>query len=173
MIALLACRGGFGQKPDVLLSGINHGPNTGQFLLHSGTAGAAFTAINQGVPGLAFSLNKQAPEHWETASEAARQVLDWYSEHPVEGAILNVNIPDVPLPELRGLRAATLASQGAVQAQLGEVGEGYMTMTFKRDPFDHHPDSDTALMREGYTTITAVRTPSVAEHVDLSSLDGR
>jgi 5'-nucleotidase len=170
MIALMACRGALGPVPDVLLSGINHGPNTGQFILHSGTAGAAFTAINQGVPGIALSMGKQAPEHWETAAEATRRALAWFLEHRPEGAIINVNIPDIPIAEFKGLRVGRLAKQGAVQAMVAEFGEGHVTVTFKRDPPTHAPDTDAALMREGYASVTAVRSPSEATDVDVSAI---
>ncbi|MGH9040933.1 MAG: 5'/3'-nucleotidase SurE, partial [Acidimicrobiia bacterium] len=83
-IALTGCRGAFGPVPDVVLSGINHGPNTGFAVLHSGTVGAALTASTHGARAMAVSLHSGAhirvPEHagtphWETAAEIARQLL--------------------------------------------------------------------------------------------------
>ncbi|MET0797220.1 MAG: 5'/3'-nucleotidase SurE, partial [Rhodococcus sp. (in: high G+C Gram-positive bacteria)] len=55
LIAFVATRGAFGDPPDVVLSGINHGPNTGAAVLHSGTVGAALTALTHGVPAMALS----------------------------------------------------------------------------------------------------------------------
>lgn len=172
MIALIACRGGLGVKPDIVLSGINHGPNTGQFLMHSGTAGAALTAINQGVPGLALSINKRDPEHWDTAAHVAGQAIAWFLAHLQTDAILNINIPDIPLSEYRGMRPATLAAQGAVSADLVEFGEGHVTMTFQRESLPPDPASDSTLLRQGYATATAVRNATVAPGVDLSGIAG-
>lgn len=170
MIALIGARGGFGFTPDVLLSGINHGPNTGQFLIHSGTAGAAFTAINQGIPGLALSYNTRLAQHWDTAATIARRSIDWFLGHLGTDAILNVNIPDVPLAEFKGFRAATLARQGAVSAEVVEFGEGHVTMTFRREEGEPDPASDSVLMRAGYATVTAVGNPAPVASVDLGGL---
>lgn len=173
MIALIGARGGLGFVPDVLLSGINHGPNTGQFLLHSGTAGAAFTAINQGVPGLALSFNlgrgPDAP-HWDTAADVAARSIRWFLAHLGTDAILNVNIPNVPLNEFKGFRPATLARQGAVSADIVEFGEGHVTMTFNRDSIDPDPASDSVLMRQGFATVTAVANPAPVASVDLAGV---
>ena len=173
MIALIGARAGFGFAPDVVLSGINHGPNTGQFLLHSGTAGAAFTAINQGVPGLALSFHLgRGPDepHWATAADVARRSIEWFLAHLSTEAILNVNIPDVALEQFQGFRQASLARQGAVSADVVEFGEGHMTVTFRRDSLDLEPDWDSVLVRQGYATVTAVATPAEVASVDLSDI---
>src|ERR1700744_6173139 len=61
MIAFVAVHGGFGGRPDIVLAGINRGPNLGRAILHSGTVGATLTAASAGVGGLAFSLGRVAP----------------------------------------------------------------------------------------------------------------
>src|ERR1700744_6343965 len=71
MIAFVAVHGGFGGRPDIVLAGINRGPNLGRAILHSGTVGAALTAASAGLPAMAFSLARDAAGHWETA-EAVR-----------------------------------------------------------------------------------------------------
>ena len=68
LAALVACQGGAGETPDLVLSGINGGPNTGHSILHSGTVGGALTAANFGVSALAVSLDVADPMPWETAS---------------------------------------------------------------------------------------------------------
>lgn len=170
MIALMGSRGGLGFQPEVVLSGINHGPNTGQFILHSGTAGAAFTAINQGIPGLALSFNTRAAQNWDTAAEVARRSIDWFLDHLSTDAILNVNIPDVSMAEFKGFRSATLARQGAVSADVVTFGEGHVTMTFRRDAGELLPDSDTVLIRQGFATVTAVGNPALVRSIDLSGI---
>ncbi len=171
MIALMGARGGLGFTPDVVLSGINHGPNTGQFLIHSGTAGAAFTAINQGIPGLALSYSTREGAHWDAAGVIAGRAIEWFLAHPGTDAILNVNIPDGPLADFRGFRAATLARQGAVSAEVVEFGEGHVTMTFRREEDVPDPQSDSVLVRQGYATVTAVGNPASVASVDLRGVD--
>lgn len=174
MIALVGALGAFGDRPDVVLSGINHGPNTGQATLHSGTVGAALTAVSMGVPGLAVSLDIDSVHegvHWATARQATDEALAWFLKHlDGEPYVLNVNVPDIPPGELRGLKQAELAGSGAVQAAVGERGEGFVTMTFSGFGRGAAPGSDVALLRSGWATATAMTAPTVAAGVDLSSL---
>jgi 5'-nucleotidase len=141
-------------------------------VLHSGTVGAASTGAAHGVPGLAVSLAGLDPTAWDTAEEVTRRALHWLLDHPVGPVVVNVNVPDVPLERLRGLRAARLSQVGAVQADVGEVGEGFVTLTFSEVEEDPAPDSDVALLRQGWATVTALRFPCEAADVELAGLDG-
>ncbi|MGH9024269.1 MAG: 5'/3'-nucleotidase SurE, partial [Acidimicrobiia bacterium] len=76
-IALTAARGAFGAPPDIVLSGINNGPNTGHAILHSGTVGAALTASTQGCRAMAVSITAGPTPHWDTAAGVADMVLPW------------------------------------------------------------------------------------------------
>lgn len=169
-IALAAARGAFGPVPDLVLSGINHGPNTGHAVLHSGTVGAALTSATRGCRALAVSIAGARPEHFATAAEVARLALDWLldTEGPV---VLNVNVPDVPVTELRGVRRATLAAFGAVQANVAEVGEGYVKLLFADVDAEREPGTDAALLADGWAAITALLAPCEATGVDLSALE--
>jgi 5'-nucleotidase len=170
LIAFVGTRGAFGEVPDVLLSGINHGPNTGQAVLHSGTVGAALTAASHGVPSLALSLATSRPTHWDTAAAVARRALDWFVTHAGQAYVLNVNVPDIPADQVRGLRPATLASVGAVQANIGERGQGYVTATFTAVDAEPEPDTDAAVLREGWASVTALQAPCESATVELSAL---
>lgn len=170
MIAFVAVRGAFGPAPELVLSGVNHGPNTGHAVLHSGTVGAALTAARHGRRALAVSMAAAAPRHWATASEVARRALAWVLAHGEDGTVLNVNVPDLPLDRLRGLRQAGLATYGMGQAEVGEVGEGYVTMRFSEALSGPEAGSDTALLSQGWATATALRAPCEATDVDLSRL---
>lgn len=170
LISFLAAREAFGPAPELVLSGINHGPNTGHAILHSGTVGAALTAATHGIPGMAVSLAAAEPEHFDTAKEVARRALAWMLEHAADAMVLNVNVPNVPLPDLRGLQTARLAAFGAVQADIAEVGEGYVTVTFSDIDAEREAGTDAALVEAGWATATALRTPSEALEVDLSGL---
>lgn len=174
-IAFAGVRGAFGQAPDLLLSGVNKGPNTGTAVLHSGTVGATLTGATHGLPGLAVSLAGAADwtaEHaWNTAEEVARRALRWTLDNPQGPTVVNVNVPDVPPDRLRGLRPARLAAFGAVQAEVGEVGQGFVALTF-REVSDHpEPGTDVALLREGWATVTLLRAPCEVTGADLSHLD--
>src|SRR5437764_9905885 len=114
MIVRAGVRGAFGPPPDLVLSGINDGPNTGHAVLHSGTVGAALTAATHGCRSVAFSLGVATTPDYRAAAEIARTVIPWALQIP--GPLtLNVNVPSGPPDSLRGLRPARLASFGAVQ----------------------------------------------------------
>jgi 5'-nucleotidase len=95
-----------------------------------------------------------------------RRALHWLLDHPHQN-VLNVNIPDVPPDRLRGLRPGRLADFGAVQADIGETGEGFVTMTFSEVAAEPAPDTDVALLREVWATITALRAPCEDGNADL------
>ncbi len=170
LIVFTAVRGAFGEPPDVVLSGINHGPNTGMAVLHSGTVGAALTAASQRIPALAVSLATAHPAYWETAAYVATRALDWFLDHAREPYVLNVNVPDIPLDRLRGLHRAELAGFGAVQANIGRRNQGYVTRTFEEIDAEPAPDADVALLRRGWASATALQPPGICDTVDLTTV---
>jgi 5'-nucleotidase len=172
-IALMATRGAYGPEPDVILSGINRGPNTGAAVLHSGTVGAAFTAVANGCPAMAVSLDvpfrssaEDAVEHWDTAAEVAGDVM------PLLNAdfVLNVNVPNLDAGDLRGIRRASLARFGTVQMVLLEQGHGYVRMSLEQSDHGAEPGSDDAWLLDGYVAVTPVRPPHEARDIVLPGL---
>jgi 5'-nucleotidase len=154
-LALLASRGAFGPEPDVLLSGINLGHNAGQAVLHSGTVGAALTAGSHGSRALAVSLVVAEEPRWETAVEAARRLMPALADAPPR-TVLNLNAPDVPVGELRGLREASLASFGAVQTNVTEHGQGFVRLEVVDINAEREEGTDAAYLADGWATITVL-----------------
>jgi 5'-nucleotidase len=159
LIVFLAAYGAFGPRPGLVLSGINHGPNTGQAVLHSGTVGAALTARTHGIPALAVSVASAQPTHWDTAATAASQALRWFLRRTGKPIVANVNVPDLPADKLRGLRVAQLAAFGVIQATIGEPGRGFIPVTFSEPGQQPEPGTDLALLRQGWATVTALLGP--------------
>ncbi len=170
-IALVAARGAFGGPPDFVLSGINNGPNTGHAILHSGTVGATLTAAAHQISALAVSLGVGPDRNFATAAALARQVLPALVKAPT-GTVLNLNVPDVAPDAVRGLREAPLASFGAVQTNILESGKGYVVTGFSEVDVSAEPDSDAALLADGWATLTALRPVCQAGNVDLGELVG-
>jgi 5'-nucleotidase len=170
MIAFVAGHGGFGGRPDIVLAGINRGPNLGRAILHSGTVGAALTAASADLPGMAFSLARDASVHWDTAEAVSARALDWYLPRAVPAVVVNLNVPDRPLDQVRGLRAARLASYGAATVTVGELREGAIPVTLADFGANVDADSDWALIRDGWATVTAVHGISETADLDLSTL---
>ena len=168
-IVRAASTGAFGSPPDVVLSGINIGPNTGHAALHSGTVGAALTASTTGARAAAFSIGIGDPIHWETAAGVAETLL----ASIVDGArqlVLNVNVPNVEPHELTGLRAARLATVGAVQAVLTETGEGYVKLDYAAPEGELEPGTDVAVLADGAASVTALRAVCEAGDVDVAGM---
>lgn len=165
-----AVHGAFGDPPDVVVSGINNGANAGHAVLHSGTVGAALTASTFDKRAVAFSMNAAAPNHWETAAGLARSVLGWLQEAD-QVLVLNVNVPDVPAHELRGLVPTRLATYGAVQTNITESGAGYVKFEYSEPDADLEPGTDTAALADGYASFTALSAVCEHEAADTSGLD--
>jgi 5'-nucleotidase len=110
----LAISGLFNYRHDMVVSGINDGANLGDDVLYSGTVAAAMEGRFLGLPTLAVSLctSETSGRHFDTGARVARMLVARMLEHPLERAmILNVNIPDLPFGELRGLRTTRLGKR--------------------------------------------------------------
>ncbi|WP_188037631.1 5'/3'-nucleotidase SurE, partial [Actinotalea sp. JY-7885] len=122
LITFLAAYEGFGPRPDLVLSGVNRGPNTGNAVIHSGTVGAATSAVTHGIRAMAVSIITAHPEHWATAGVVASHALGWLEAREPRAGVLNLNVPDLPAHRLRGIRVAPLADFGAVEARIDRPG---------------------------------------------------
>ena len=134
--------------------------------------GAALTGCTQGRPGLAVSIASAKPQHWDTAAAVAGRVLPHLLALDVP-VVLNLNVPDVLTAEIRGIRQARLASFGAVQMTITEMGHGYVQLgvATHSEP-EHEPDSDAGLLAAGYATVTALQPICEREDVELAELAG-
>ena len=96
--------GGFlDQKPDLVLSGINKGYNTGTDILYSGTIGACMEALVHGVPAIAFSIGKDY-NTYELVRQYFQELMDYVTAHPAgSGAVWNINFPDCDPALVRGI----------------------------------------------------------------------
>lgn len=173
MIVYAAVGGAFGPRPDVVLSGVNNGPNVGQAVMHSGTVGAALTAALHGVPGLAVSLGAEVPMYWADAEAAAERAVAWFARRAGPPVVTNINLPDVPGDQFRGFRAAPLASgANQVQAVAWPPGPGAarIPMTFAVPAAPPEPGTDLALLRECWAPVTVLDGLRVAAAPDLDGL---
>ncbi|MDE9500120.1 5'/3'-nucleotidase SurE, partial [Xenorhabdus bovienii] len=95
--------------PDIVVSGINCGPNLGDDVIYSGTVAAAMEGRHLGLPALAVSLN--GDRHYETAAEVTVKLLTLLQQFPLRaGNILNINVPDIPFEQIKGFRVTRCGS---------------------------------------------------------------
>lgn len=93
--------------PDLVLSGINHGPNLGTDILYSGTVSAAMEGLIEGIPSIAFSLANYTSVDFEVGANFAKTLIHTLEKHPLsEPFLLNVNIPAVSQDKIAGVAIA-------------------------------------------------------------------
>ncbi len=108
----IALSGLIESKVDIVVSGINDGPNMGDDVLYSGTVAAAMEGRFLGQPSIAVSMATHNPTHYETAALIAQKLVKQLAEHSLpKGAVLNVNVPDLPLEDIAGLRLTRLGTR--------------------------------------------------------------
>lgn len=110
----LAITGLLEKEPDMVFAGINHGGNLGDDVLYSGTVAAATEGRFLGLPAVAISLAGNGDEliHFDTAAHVAVVILKQLIEKPLpKDTILNVNVPDVPINEIKGYQATKLGQR--------------------------------------------------------------
>ncbi|WP_340121474.1 5'/3'-nucleotidase SurE [Methylobacter svalbardensis] len=108
----LAITGLLLQEPDMVFAGINHGSNLGDDVLYSGTVAAATEGRFLGLPAVAISLVGSNPSHFDTAAHVAVTLLQQLINKPLpQDTILNVNVPDVAIKDLKGYRATRLGQR--------------------------------------------------------------
>lgn len=94
-----------GERPDLVVSGINQGGNMGEHVIYSGTVAAAKEAVLHGIPSLAVSLVGEAPWRYEAAAGVMRRVIDhWRKRLLPAGTLLNLNVPNLPAEALGPIR---------------------------------------------------------------------
>jgi 5'-nucleotidase len=108
----IAVKGMLKEEPKLVVSGINKGPNLGDDVTYSGTVAGAIEATLLGVPAFAISLVAREDFHFTDAAEVAfRTAHRILNEGLSTGTLLNINVPNVPLTEMQGLRITRLGKR--------------------------------------------------------------
>jgi 5'-nucleotidase len=104
----LAVTGLLEQLPDMVISGINLGANMGDDTIYSGTVAAATEGYLLGIPSIAISLASKTAAHLETAAQVAVELVERHARLGAPPWLLNVNVPDIPPTDLKGLQITRL-----------------------------------------------------------------
>jgi 5'-nucleotidase len=95
--------------PHLVVAGINNGANLGDDTLYSGTVAAATEGRHMGLPAIAVSLVGKHEQHYQTAATVTAKIIQHLAKYPIgNNQILNINVPDVPLSELKGIKVTRL-----------------------------------------------------------------
>jgi 5'-nucleotidase len=147
------------RKPDLVLSGINHGSNAGINILYSGTVSAATEGTVLGYPSIAVSCTEYGNDADLSATqEAARRVIRFVLDNGLpKGVTLNVN---APAGEFKGIKWARMADSRYVEeyeAREDPFNRPYYWLTGKFELLDDSTDADIHILNEGYASVTPVQ----------------
>jgi 5'-nucleotidase len=119
------------------------------------------------VSGVAFDR----PAEWDTAATVAARAAGWLAEAP-PCTVLNLNVPNVTLDRLGGARSATLAPFGTVRSSVVEAAPdgGRLQIEFRPTDQELPPGSDTAIVTQGFVSVTALSGIGVDDRVDVSAV---
>ena len=158
---LLGIQGLLGRTPDLLVSGINHGPNMGEDVTYSGTVAAAIEGTMFGVPSLAISSLQRDIKSTETIARIARVVVEAALRLGVpDGSLLNVNIPDPDVSPIKGVRMTKLGSRAydnPLAPEEGSDGEIYFTIGGDDPVWKADDGTDISAVRMGYVSVTPLQ----------------
>ncbi|WP_159565114.1 5'/3'-nucleotidase SurE [Budvicia diplopodorum] len=146
-------------RPDIVVSGINAGPNLGDDVIYSGTVAAAMEGRHLGLPALAVSLNGE--RHFDTAAIITSQLLRGLQQEPLRtGRILNVNVPDLPIEEIKGFKVTRCGRRhpaDRVICQQDPRGNDLYWIGPPGDKDDFGEGTDFAAVEQGYVSITPLQ----------------
>ncbi len=164
----LAITGILENEPDIVISGPNDGPNMGDDVLYSGTVAAATEGRFLGFPAIAVSMANFEPQHYATASWAIEKLIQRLQNHPLtDDTILNVNVPDLPVEQIRGFQATRLGnrhkSEGVIKQQ-NPRGETIYWVGPPGEEQDAGEGTDFFAVKQGFVSVTPLQ-------IDLTRYD--
>lgn len=152
------------KKPDVVVSGINLGPNEGCSVHYSGTVAGAREGALMGIPSLAVSLDSFTDPDFDQAAKYTTKIIKFLKKHPLpEHTFLNVNVPHVAPSKIRGMRFTKQCRQpihGTFKKCKDPNGKEYFWLTGKLPITAKDNSIDTYAMNNRYVTITPTKCDS-------------
>ncbi|TAK75983.1 MAG: 5'/3'-nucleotidase SurE [Gammaproteobacteria bacterium] len=161
----LAVTGLLKEMPDMVVSGINEGSNLSDDVLYSGTVAAATEGRFLGLPSIAISLAGPRCAHYETAAQVAKILVERLRETPLSfDTIMNVNVPDMPFTELKGIQVTRLGTRHKAEPTVKALDPRGRKIYWVGQPGpeqDAGPGTDFYAVNAGYVSITPL-------HLDLT-----
>lgn len=148
-------------KPDLVVSGINAGLNTGVHILYSGTVAAAIEAAIQGCPAVAVSLEIYRDMDYEAAARIGRAVIDRIlADGPKPGQVFNINVPEFKPGWPKGVRVAPQSHQALpeqIEERTAPYGRQYYWLGGEFQRFGDSGGTDRQCVDEGYVCVTPLQ----------------
>jgi len=148
------------QPPDLVVSGINLGPNTATNIIYSGTVSAATEARMLGIPSIAISIGTFKDPIWETAATYAQRLARQVLKHGLPPKVLlNVNVPNLPLGEVKGVRVTRQGDSGyeeRFELHSDPSSVPYYMRTGSYKMIDVDEGTDALVLAQGFVSVTPV-----------------
>lgn len=159
--------------PDLVVAGINKGANLGDDVLYSGTVAAATEGRHMGMPAIAVSLVGKHEKHYETAAEVTLQFIKRLQSHPLPAdQIININVPDIPLAELKGIKVTRLGNRHKAET-MKKMQDPWQRDIYWYGPLGQEQDAgegtDFHAIANGYASITPL-TVDMTAHKSLAEM---
>jgi len=167
---LLGVHGFLKRKPDLVVSGINHGPNMGNDTAYSGTVAAAVEGTFLGIPSVAISLATWEEADFRPAAEVAHDLVRTFLDHGIQpGMCLSVNIPPGPRENIRGVRVTRLGKRvfrDVIVEKTDPRGKLYYWIGGEDPTWEADDHSDFNAVNEGFVSVT----PLLLELTDTKAI---
>lgn len=171
----IAVTGLLKEMPDMVVSGINEGSNLSDDVLYSGTVAAATEGRFLGLPSVAISLAGPRCEHYDTAAKVAKLLVERLREQPLTfDTIMNVNVPDIPFAELKGIQVTRLGTRHIAEPTIKALDPRGRKIYWIGPPGpeqDAGPGTDFYAVNSGYVSITPLHL-DLTHHKMLNELSG-
>ena len=171
----LAVTGLLKDTPHMVVSGINEGSNLSDDVLYSGTVAAATEGRFLGLPSIAISLAGPRCEHYDTAAQIAKILVDQLQKQPLTfDTILNVNVPDLPFSELHGIQITRLGTRHKAEPTIKSMDPRGRKIYWVGQPGpeqDAGPGTDFYAVSSGYVSVTPLQI-DLTQYKVLDELSG-
>jgi len=147
------------RRPDLVVSGINHGSNAGINILYSGTVSAATEGTILGLPSIAISCTDfDEDADLSGSKDAARKIIGYVLNHGLpRGVTLNLNVPAGPLKEIKWARQANSRYVEEFEGRMDPNNRSYYWLTGKFELLDTDDENDIAILERGYASLTPIQ----------------
>ncbi len=154
-----------GERPDLVVSGINNGPNLGTDVIYSGTVSGAMEAAMHGVPSLAVSMTERQAENYDEAASFVSRIVPYVMQQPsAPNTVYNINYPAGSSARIKGTRITKLGIRkyrNNFVSREDPRGDRYYWMSGEPVEMPQDPQSDITAAQQGYVSVTPL-------HYDLT-----
>lgn len=173
---LLGVHGFLKERPALVVSGINHGPNMGNDVLYSGTVAAASEGTFLGIPSIAFSLATWDPADFGPSARVAKAIVAQLLRRGLpRKTCLNVNIPAIPYEEIKGVRVTRLGKRvyrDVIVEKTDPRGKLYYWIGGEDPTWENDDSSDFTAVERGYVSVTPL-TFELTDSKELVDLEAK